>query len=329
MSRSVLHFRAMGTDCQILVIADGDSASELVQLGRDRVEMLEQCWSRFRPDSDLNHLNEWAGRGPVPVSEDLLLLVERMVDAWQLTSGLFDPTVLAAMRAHGYDADFDIVAARPAGSISDIVLASSPGMSGVVVDHDAGTVTLPVGIGLDPGAIGKGLAADVIAEELSSAGATGVLVNLGGDVAIAGLDTTPWAVAVQDERRDPADPDRVMTVLHFDGDTTRLGTATSTTLKRRWAQGRRHHVMDPRTGTMSTSPLVQVTVVAATAWEAEVLATAALLLGPAEAMDLLSANELTAIVMTPDDVTTVPTTLLPREPEPHHSPDTTKEHVRG
>lgn len=323
MSHAELHFRAMGTDCQILVIAPGDSASDLVQLGRDRVEMLEQCWSRFREDSDLNHLNAWAGRGPIPVSEDLLLLVERMVSAWEITAGLFDPTVLAAMRAHGYDADFDVVSARPAGSISDVVLSSTPGMSGVQVDRRAGTVALPAGIGIDPGAIGKGLAADVIAEELAGAGASGVLVNLGGDVSIVGADTSPWGIAVQDERLAAAHSERVLTVLEFDAEATRLGTATSTTLKRRWAQGRRHHVIDPRTGTMSSSPLVQVTLVANSAWEAEVLATAALLLEPAAAVELLEPHGVTAILLTADDITTVPEDLM--SPSTHHP----KEHVHG
>jgi thiamine biosynthesis lipoprotein len=102
----------------------------------------------------------------------------------------------------------------------------------------------------------------------------------------------------------------VLTVLHFDADTARLGTATSTTLKRRWAQGRRHHVIDPRTGTMSTSSLVQVTVVASAAWQAEVLATAALLLDPAEAADLLRSHGLSSILMTSDDIVTVPDHLL-------------------
>ncbi len=133
------------------------------------------------------------------------------------------------------------------------------------------TVSLPPGVGLDPGAIGKGLAADVIAEELWSAGAQGVLVNLGGDISIAGIagDDEPWAIGLEDERRPADDPDRLLRLLEFPIGTDRLGIATSTTLKRRWAQGRRHHVIDPRTGAMSTSPLVQVTVVAASACDAE------------------------------------------------------------
>lgn len=300
-STSEVRFRAMGTDCHLLVAAPGDEAATLAELARERVDILEQAWSRFRPTSELSQLNARAGSGPVPVSADVLLLVERMQQAWSRSGGLFDPTVLPAMRAHGYDEDLASVVARPAASIIDVVAVAAPGMSAVVVDRDASTVSLPAGIGLDPGAIGKGLAADVITDELSRAGATAVLVNLGGDLAIAGTTDAPWAIGVEDERRPVDHSDRVLRILEFEPGTDRVGVATSTTIKRRWAQGRRHHVIDPRTGTMATSPLIQVTAVAGTAWEAEVLATTALLLAPDEARAFLRDQGGTGILLTDTD----------------------------
>ena len=294
-------FRAMGTDCHVLVVAPEPVGDELLTLARERVEILEQSWSRFRPTSELSHLNAAAGHGPQPVSPDMLLLARRMQQAWQASDGLFDPTVLTSMRSLGYDVDFAEVQARPAASMTDISLAAAPGMSGVFVDNDAMTVSLPSGVGLDPGAIGKGLAADVIAEELWAAGAEGVLVNLGGDISIAGVDAQPWAIGLEDERRPADDPDRVLRVLEFPDGTDRVGVATSTTLKRRWAQGRRHHVIDPRTGAMSTSPLVQVTVIAHSASEAETHATTALLLPPSEAAGWLDAHGMTGILLTETD----------------------------
>jgi thiamine biosynthesis lipoprotein len=108
----------------------------------------------------------------------------------------------------------------------------------------------------------------------------------------------PWAIGLEDERRPTGDPDRVLRVLEFPLGTDRLGIATSTTLKRRWAQGRRHHVIDPRTGSMSTSPLVQVTVVAASSYEAETHATTALLLDPQKAAGWLDEHGMTGILLT-------------------------------
>jgi thiamine biosynthesis lipoprotein len=287
----------MGTDCHILVEAPEPVASELVALAQHRVELLEQCWSRFRENSELSLLNARAGRGPIEVSPDLHLLVTRMREAWDLSEGLFDPTVLSAMTSHGYDADFAIVSARSAATAIDVIPA--PGMSGVVID--AGSVSLPAGVGLDPGAIGKGLAADVIAEELAATGARAVLVNLGGDLSVTGTLDEPWAFGIEDERRPVDAADRTLRVLEFPAGTDRIGVATSTTLKRRWAQGRRHHVIDPRTGTMGTSDLVQVTVIATEAWQAEVLATTALLLPADDATAWIAERGHSAVLLTDNE----------------------------
>lgn len=305
MATGERRFRAMGTDCHVLVYASPSVAEELADLALVRVELLEQSWSRFRPASELNRLNASAGHGPQPVSADLLRLGLSMRAAWLGTGGLFDPTVLASMRALGYDADFATVAARPAGALDDVLLAAAPGMSGVTIDVSSSTISLPSGVGLDPGAIGKGLAADIVAEELISAGAHGVLVNLGGDVSLAGEPDTdePWAIGIEDERRGADDPQRLMRTLTLAGG--RAGVATSTTLKRRWAQGRRHHVLDPRTGSMSASDLVQVTVVARDACTAEWSATAALLQSAADAAGWLHQQGRTAILLTENHVVDV------------------------
>jgi thiamine biosynthesis lipoprotein len=290
----------MGTDCHALVYAPVGPAEELADLALLRVELLEQSWSRFRPASELNRLNAAAGRGPQPVSADLLLLTKRMHEAWNATGGMFDPTILASIRALGYDADFATIAARSAAALDDVRLAAAPGMSAVLVNEQDSTVALPPGVGLDPGAIGKGLAADIVAEELLAAGAHGVLVNLGGDVSLAGepADSEPWSIGIEDERLAADHPARVMETVTLAG--PRAGIATSTTLKRRWAHGRRHHVLDPRSGRMSSSDLVQVTVVAATACTAEWSATGALLQDPDNALAWLRERGLPAILLTDD-----------------------------
>ena len=291
----------MGTDCHVVVVADEPATADLLELATERVELLEESWSRFRPTSELNRLNARAGSGPVTVSGDLLVLVDRMKQAWALSAGLFDPTVLHSIQALGYDADFATVVAR-ADVIDDVVFAAAPGMTGVSVDEIASTVSLPEGVGIDPGAIGKGLASDLVAAELYEAGADGVLVNLGGDLAFIGTtaDGSGWEIAVEDERRSVDDPDRVLRSFDFPDGATTAGVATSTTLKRRWAQGRRHHVIDPRTGSMSISDLVQVTVVADEAWQAEVMATTALLMTSDEALGWLRDRDITAILLTAD-----------------------------
>jgi thiamine biosynthesis lipoprotein len=292
----------MGTDCHVYIVADEVSGADLLQLAQDRAELLEDCWSRFRPASELNRLNAFAGQGPMVVSGDLYLLADRMRQAWSMSGGLFDPTVLSSMMALGYDADFSLVSARSAEDLGDIITSTAPGMSGVRLDESAMTISLPAGVGIDPGAIGKGLAADIIAAELFETGADGVLINLGGDLAFIGNteDGTSWSIGVEDERLPVDDAARVLRVFEFPEGPTTAGIATSTTLKRRWAQGRRHHVIDPRTGGMSVSDLVQVTVVADEAWQAEITATTALLMPAAEAERWLREREVPAILLTAD-----------------------------
>ncbi len=302
MPSSELTFHAMGSACHVLVSTDDrQAADELVHLAVERVELLEQCWSRFRPSSELNRLNRAAGSGPVRVSPDLYSLVSSMAEAWEQTGGLFDPTVLESVLVHGYDVDFAAIAARDQPA-SIAMVGPAPGMSRLRLDATHLTVGLPRGIGIDPGAIGKGLGADIVAAELMSAGADGVLVSLGGDLAITGcpgLDLT-WIIGVEDERRAPSHVDRTLSVIEFPPGSHIAGVATSTTLKRQWAQGRRHHVIDPRTGTMSTSDLVQVTIVADRAWRAETLATAALLMSAEDAIHWLTELRVPAILLTAD-----------------------------
>ncbi len=290
-------FRAMGTDCELIVY--GTSANELVELGAHRVELLEQCWSRFRSTSELMHLNSRAGTGPVAVSEDLLTLVDIMLEAWKATGGLFDPTVIDSMNALGYDRDFASVIARDAIAAVTSQVKRAPGMGDVVIDEESMTIALPAGVGVDPGAIGKGLAADIIVEEIMNAGAEGVLVNLGGDIVFAGSPGSddPWVIAILDERLPLDVDDRVVRHLEFEAGTDHGAVATSTTLKRVWADGR-HHVIDPRTGDVARTDLVQATIAASTGWWAEVAATTALLLGSTKAEEWLEENELVHVLMT-------------------------------
>jgi thiamine biosynthesis lipoprotein len=282
-------FRAMGSDCQIRVW--GDRAAELASLAVRRVQLLEQCWTRFSSASELSRLNARSGQGPQVVSADLLALVSAMQAAHTITDGRFDPTVHSAMVQHGYDVDFESL--RISTIHMDLPTPQpTKGMCDVLVDLAASTVALPTGVTLDAGAIGKGLAGDVIVDELIEAGAQGVLVNLGGDIVFAGspcdIEGMPeaWVIAVGDaaSERD---------VFNFPMDTYRGAVTTSSTLRRRWADGR-HHVIDPRSGTMSDSDTAQATVVSSHGWLAEAHATALLLLNMDQHDDYKLRHQLTA-----------------------------------
>jgi len=188
-------FRAMGSDAEVIVVgADRSVLGDAVgEIGR-----LEQLWSRFVAGSEVTALNRRAGH-PVIVDPATLLLVERAVAAWRITGGGFDPTVLGDVLRAGYADSFDDPpGVEWANGSSDLVIACSD----IEIDAPNRTVTVPRRSGFDPGGIGKGLAADIVATRAMAAGAAGVCVNLGGDLRVEGIAPggEPWIVAVEPTR---------------------------------------------------------------------------------------------------------------------------------
>ncbi len=290
-------FRAMGSEVHLLVV---DGAPRHLAAAIDRIEQLEGRWSRFRASSEVCRLNDHAGDA-LAVSDDTVLLVTRAIAAWHLSGGSFDPTLLDALRRAGYDRTFDAVRVDPRG---DAVLAplafDRPGVTDIEVDGRH--VRLPSGTSFDPGGIGKGLAADLVAALVLDEGAAGVLVNMGGDVRVAGRGPTggAWTVGIEH----PAATSPIALVGLWSG-----AVATSTVLKRAWYVGgvARHHLIDPHTGAPSDSDVALASVVGGTAWEAEVLAKAALLRGVDRAFDLLGPDMAGLVVDHDGRITISPT----------------------
>ena len=269
-----LHVRAMGTDAHLVVVG---GPLGLITHAADRLAQLEDRWSRFRPRSDVARANAQAGH-PVAVHDDTLLLVQRAAEAWRATAGRFDPTVHDALVALGYDRPYAQLVAdahRP-GRRSPVATSGAPGCAGIELDLDAGLLRLPPGVHLDPGGIGKGLAADLVAEELRSLGAAGALVNIGGDLRVSGA--APDAIAWRIEVEDPFSIERSAGVLCFASGQD-IGVATSSTLGRRWVRdgAHHHHLIDPCTGASAVSTAVAATVVGTRAWWCDVAAKLLLL----------------------------------------------------
>jgi thiamine biosynthesis lipoprotein len=269
---SALRFRAMGTDVH-LVVVDGDA--ELLEQARMRIEDLELRWSRFLPDTELDRLNHDAGTGtPTALSAVTFDLVVSAIDAWRDTGGLFDPSILPALVAAGYDRSFD--QGQGPGTAQTPTAGST--CDDIVIDYEALRVMLPEGCSLDLGGIGKGRAADLVAEELIDAGsAVGGCVNLGGDLRVFGEapDGAPgWAVGLEE----PDDRDTVMLVVGI----ANGALATSSTARRRWRAedgNERHHLIDPRTHAPAMTNVVSVSVIAGSAMTAEIHAKASLIAG--------------------------------------------------
>ena len=272
-------FRAMGSEIELLLDArpDGLALGALATAERE-VRRLERLLSRFDPDSQLAQLNR---SGALPVGPELLEVVELALAARERTSGRFDPTVHDALVAVGYERSFDQL---PADLPRAQVVPARCG-GAVRVDREGSTVTLDPGVRLDLGGIGKGYAADRAAAILATVGPC--LVDAGGDIALHGR---PWPIGV-------ATADGTLTLELEQG-----AVATSGRDRRRWQRGgdEQHHLIDPGTARPARGDLERVTVVAASATEAEVLAKALFLASASTAAQEADRERIPAVLVTRD-----------------------------
>jgi len=264
-------FRALGTGCVVLVTDPARLTNAVDEVQAELTDVDLAC-SRFRPDSELELVNSNAGTAMhvSPLLVDAVLVALR---AAELTDGDVDPTVGAAMHVLGYDRDFGNV---PKNGEAVATLVRVPGWQKIEVDGGRGTVRVPSGVRLDLGATAKALAADRAATRAAAVAGCGVLVSLGGDLAVAGPPPPRgWEVRVTDDHAAAPDADG-QTVLVQSG-----GLATSSTTVRRWARGGEelHHVVDPRTGRPANEVWRTVSVAAASCVDANIASTAAIIRG--------------------------------------------------
>lgn len=291
MTKHIDSFPCMGNTANIVVIGN----QTLLYHARLRLADLENKWSRFIDTSEISLINNADGK-EMYVSADTVALVQYLVDAQSRSHGLFDPSLLPALIGLGYG-----VSRSDSSMKSDI----APNAQWAIpldetrVDAASGAVRLPSGATLDPGGLGKGLAADIVATELILLGATGVCVSVGGDMRIAGDSELNggWSVAVESPFE--ANQDLTTLVLHSGG------IATSSTRGKRWVGplGEMHHVLNPATSTPlaeSAGQLVQSTVLASEAVWAEVFATALLVGGLEHGMPLIDQLGMAAMAVTVD-----------------------------
>jgi len=275
-------FPTMGTVARVVRDRDGgvEVASEFAEI--------ERRLSRFDAGSDLSRLNA-DPRTSVPAAPLLRAAVAAALRAASVSGGLVDPTLVGALRRAGYR---ESRAHVEPPSLESALGAAPPrrparpdpaaAWRGVEVDEAAGVICRPAGLELDLGGTVKGWAADLVAARLERHGR--YAVDCGGDLRVAAGRGAPWEVRV----RHPLTGGVAHTFRIRAG-----GVATSGVDARLWeCDGGEfaHHLIDPATGTPAWTGLVAATALAPTALEAEALAKAALLSGPAAGGELLRAR---------------------------------------
>jgi thiamine biosynthesis lipoprotein len=273
----------MGVQCSASIV--GPKAASLLPYAIQRASHLEQLWSRFLPKSDISRINSMNGKSIV-VAPETVYLIRQMRASYAATNGLFNPSLLGLQLAAG-----DTVSLHSDADAA--MIYSHHGRPTSIIDmaiEDNGTVTAPSDTLIDAGGIGKGLAADMIAGELLERGASGVSVNMGGDIRCAGTPPTEggWLISITDPRDYSA---TVSTVAITQG-----AIATSSVFARQWDHTRStRHIMGEHGET--DSRVIGASVIANTCAWAETWTKAAILGDTSQVLATLDGAEMAALLI--------------------------------
>jgi thiamine biosynthesis lipoprotein len=274
-----------------MLVLDPENMVAACELLQEELEQIERVASRFRADSEISHLNEAAGT-TTRVSSHLFEAVKVALDIAQATDGAVDPTVGAALVRLGYDRDFAEIAGGVIGRTFPV--QPSPGWESIELDCMRHTIYMPTQTQLDLGATAKALASDKSATRIFNQLGCGVLISLGGDIAVAGPPPPDgFSVGLADICSSKYS---TRTVCITSG-----GLATSGTALRHWRVGDQevHHIIDPLSGNPVRTPWRTVSVAAASCVQANGASTAAMVKGHA-AIDWLNLRRLPARLVDQD-----------------------------
>ncbi len=277
---------ALGTTARVVVWPVAGLGQAVAAVDRE-LRALDGQASRFREDSEISRVAR-SSSGTFLVSDGLAEAIGVALWAARWTEGRVDPTVGESLVRLGYDRDFAEV--RSGGGA--IVEPTRPAPGWGTVRLEGRLLEVPRGVVLDLGATAKGLGADRAARAaLAATGRTGgVLVDLGGDLAVAGR--TPvggWPVLVTEDPAARHESSSQVVRLPWGA------LATSSVVTRRWRRSGRalHHLIDPGTGLPATGPWRTASVAAPTCAMANAAATATVV-GGAGAAEWLHAVGLPA-----------------------------------
>lgn len=285
-------FAAMGTDVNLWVDAGAGERAKAALIAADAfLHGFDRSLTRFSPDSELSRLNAAEAR-EVAVSPLLTRMVEAARGAAESSGGLVDPTLLTEIEEAGYTQTLYRAAPAPLVEALTAVHTHRPARPHptaawreIEVDAERSVVSRPPGMRIDSGGVGKGLAADMVAEMWHGTlpPGTGFVIDCGGDLHFGrAADGRAYDVAVD--------------VPFLDGGNLSLsitggGVATSGIGRRIWrrADGSyAHHLLDPARGEPAWTGVVSVTAIGHGALHAETIAKTALLSGPEGARELLA-----------------------------------------
>ena len=269
----------MGTLVKITAVARSESVAQAAATaGFAEIRRLEELLSTWIPTSELSRVNAAAGVMPVHVSPETLTVVQRAVQASEMTDGGFNiaigPAVDAwsVMEGQRIPTESELDALRP---LVDLM--------SVHVDVREQTIFLEkAGMRIDVGGIGKGYAADQTVDALRRAGAVAGVVALSGDIKTFGRlpGGKMFPVGIQHPRQDGA----VLAWIDLQDEAISTAGDYERFFEREGV--RYHHILDPRTLQPARS-CQSVTVIAREGVWADGLDTGIFVMGAERGMELV------------------------------------------
>ena len=247
--------------------AYGKNSEEAVTAAVEEVQRLDALLSTGSSSSEISKLND-AGRGTV--SEDTAVILERALDVYETTGGMFDFTIYPLMKLWGFPSgEYHVPSKGEIGELLPLVDASQVQLDGV-------EVSLGEGQQVDLGGIAKGYTSARIMEIYKEYGITSGMVSLGGNIQMLNRkpDGSGWRVGIQDPAGDQGE---VAAVLEAENQ----AVVTSGGYERYFEEdGNTYiHILDPGTGYPAEGDLASVTVVSADGTLADALSTALYIMG--------------------------------------------------
>jgi thiamine biosynthesis lipoprotein len=261
------------------------------------LDAVDQMMSTYRSDSEISRFSDSVSTDWQLVSADFCASVEDALEVSVLTDGAFDITVGPLVNLWGFGPG-DSIDKPPADSDIERML-STVGYQHLQADCAQPALKKDIAeLVLDMSAIGKGYAADKVADVLEQDGFGDYLVEVGGELRVAGrnADGKLWAIGIEAPLVDQRRPQTIVRI-------TDTGVATSGDYRNYFeVDGRRYsHTIDTQTGRPVTHSLASVTVIDDSGYRADALATAFLVMGVEKAIALAQREQLAAVFLLRDD----------------------------
>lgn len=269
-------FQAMGCPCELLVdTRDRALAEDITYTAREEALRIERKFSRYRDDNIIHDIHHSDGN-PVTVDAETAKLLDYADLCFRLSNGKFDVTSGVLRQVWKFDGSDRI-------PTKEHIATVLPHIGWNKVTWKNPHLTLPAGMEIDLGGIGKEYAVDKTAQTLAVKDTTSTVVNFGGDLFVSGprADGTLWRIGLDDPDASGA---RSVAQLQL----ARGGIATSGDTRRFLLKNgvRYGHILNPKTGWPVRDAPHSVTAIANSCVEAGMLATFAILEG-ANAEDFL------------------------------------------